>query len=698
MFLFTNFKKLVVIVAFVLIAVNAKVSQIDRLYAMSISELLQVEVTQTAGALTETSRAKAPAAVTRIYQSDIQILGARSLMELLEITVPSLQVIRHHWELPHLGLRGVTSDQEDKVMIRVNGRVMNQRAVNGAITERDFPLMKDIKYIDIIRGAGSSMYGLGAVSMVIDITTFDAFSLKENSFTARGGAGMPYYAIGGNYGKQFNKDMGIYLHAEFADIKGANCDNAPLFFGADGVSIETGDTILKGEAFSTISRDGEGYEGKPFIKGHVGFDYKKTKFWLRYTEAGRNEVTTFQQLTKPPTGFGRTEEDMLKVGYKQFTSLLEQKYDPSEAFGIKWMVSFDKTAVVKKRPLVKPRIDEYDEAELFTKVVAKWHATEKVDMALGSEYSYENFGLIDTDEDFWNSNTLSFFGEWQWRPVKSLTTYLGGRVDKNKYSDALFSPRTSMVYSSDEINFYKLLYTKSQRMNGALDSRKAELNENDISKPEVLNSIEMRYERVAEKIFIGISSYYIDLSVIGWDNNLHRSINVGNQTQWGVEGEFELRYGSNKLLASYAFTKLINFDLFTKNTWITAQPFGYGDDLADWATHSTKLWYTYYLNKKIILTSTLRAFWGFEGSRDYRDKLVNDKKVFITSGWENAYREQVYLNIGAHYLPLANTVIKVDFYNILGILDKNINKRLIRSLGAYRSEATAVSIGLSVSI
>ena len=102
--------------------------------------------------------------------------------------------------------------------------------------------------------------------------------------------------------------------AKFADIKGANDEDAPVIFGAEGVSIETGETISRGEPFPTISRDGEGYEGEPFIKGHVGLDYRNTKAWLRYTKSGRNMVSTFQHLTQPPIGWGRTEEGMLKTG------------------------------------------------------------------------------------------------------------------------------------------------------------------------------------------------------------------------------------------------------------------------------------------------------------------------------------------------------------------------------------------------
>lgn len=264
---------------------------------MSLAELQQIRVANV-GSLTETVRGKIPAAVTRIDQNEIQSLGARSLLELLEMTVPGIQVIRHHWELPHIGIRGITSDREDKVMIRVNGRVMNERTKRGAITERDFPIMGDIMHIDVIRGAGSSMYGLGAVSTVIDITTFSAALSPENSVAVRGGLGLPFYAFDTHFSKQFNNGLGLYFHGEVADVKGADDGDAPLIFAADGVSTKSGELVRRGDPFPTISRDGEGFKGEPFVKAHLDMNYKDTRFWLRYTKAGRDTASAFGYITE----------------------------------------------------------------------------------------------------------------------------------------------------------------------------------------------------------------------------------------------------------------------------------------------------------------------------------------------------------------------------------------------------------------
>ena len=74
---------------------------------MSIEELMEINIESTA-TLTKTKTRLIPASVTTITEEEITASGARSLYELLDIYVPNLQWIRHHWEADHMGLRGMT--------------------------------------------------------------------------------------------------------------------------------------------------------------------------------------------------------------------------------------------------------------------------------------------------------------------------------------------------------------------------------------------------------------------------------------------------------------------------------------------------------------------------------------------------------------------------------------------------------------
>ena len=82
---------------------------LDKLMSMDLDQLQHVDVVQesTPAALTEvpSDRNIVPAAVTHISKEDIWRCGARNLDEVLDIYVPNLEVVRHHWEQTHLGLR-----------------------------------------------------------------------------------------------------------------------------------------------------------------------------------------------------------------------------------------------------------------------------------------------------------------------------------------------------------------------------------------------------------------------------------------------------------------------------------------------------------------------------------------------------------------------------------------------------------------
>lgn len=151
---------------------------------MPLEQLMEIEV-ESSASLTKTTRRLTPATVTTITQDEIWSSGARYTDELLDIYIPNFQWIRHPWEYNHAGLRGIISDRDLKYLLLVNGRVMNEHTHYGALSERDLPTMRDIHHIDVIRGPGSSLYGPGAISMVINIVTENAMSFQGSEVTGR---------------------------------------------------------------------------------------------------------------------------------------------------------------------------------------------------------------------------------------------------------------------------------------------------------------------------------------------------------------------------------------------------------------------------------------------------------------------------------------------------------------------------------
>ena len=107
---------------------------LNNLLDLPLEELLNVSVSGV-GSLTETKWRHLPASVTYISNKDITRSGARSLDDLLEIYVPGFLV----WLKTNgnrMGLRGIISNRNTKMLLLVNGRLMNEHTSLGIISER----------------------------------------------------------------------------------------------------------------------------------------------------------------------------------------------------------------------------------------------------------------------------------------------------------------------------------------------------------------------------------------------------------------------------------------------------------------------------------------------------------------------------------------------------------------------------------
>ena len=115
---------------------------------------------------------------------------------------------------------------------------------------------------------------------------------------------------------------------------------------------------------------------------------------------------------------------------------------------------------------------------------------------------------------------------------------------------------------------------------------------------------------MAASIFV-----HYNLEIISWDEATGHSTTIGTQKEWGIELEASYHTDKTRLMVSHGYTKLIDFDLAPgKSTYITAKPYGYGDDLANWSNHITKLTAQHKLDDKWTLDAFIAHLLGI--SRD----------------------------------------------------------------------------------
>ena len=109
----------------------------------------------------------APSFVTVLHSDKLQKLGIDTLYEALT-QVPGVQFKREVDGVPIVIFRGVTQKGEVKLM--VDGVTINNTYRGSIYYFLDFPI-ELIERIEVIRGAGSTLYGSGAISGVINVIT-----------------------------------------------------------------------------------------------------------------------------------------------------------------------------------------------------------------------------------------------------------------------------------------------------------------------------------------------------------------------------------------------------------------------------------------------------------------------------------------------------------------------------------------------
>jgi iron complex outermembrane receptor protein len=284
--------------------------------------------------------------------------------------------------------------------------------------------------------------------------------------------------------------------------------------------------------------------------------------------------------------------------------------------------------------------------------------------------------------------------------------FLGARVDKTETTNYLFSPRLSLIHTPNDKDTWKLMLGRSQRMTFAEQMRhKWELTD-EKSDSEEMDSIEIRYERQhLPNLWFAVSSYYYDLDVIAWDSGTSYSRNsyggtrdIGDYQCFGLEGEMLYQKDNVKLSLSHGFTKLLNFHNSpgVVNNY-SAEPFGYGDDLANWSNHISKIVASYDFDDKLKLDGNAQVYWGFPGAKDYA-KYLSDKSSPISRdpGYDTPYGPSVFLNLGLQYQLNENMTLRVDAYDLMGLCNKKYNKTLygFNSYGDYRSSAPSLAFTL----
>ena len=134
---------------------------------------------------------EAPVPVTLITEEMIRLSTARNLLELLADYVPGVNIVEG--EEANFSMRGMYAYSQENVLIMLNGMRLNSYCTNSVAPDYRISLA-NIKQIEVLRGAASSLYGNVALNAVVNIITKDGGSVDGLKATVGGGNYNTYKA------------------------------------------------------------------------------------------------------------------------------------------------------------------------------------------------------------------------------------------------------------------------------------------------------------------------------------------------------------------------------------------------------------------------------------------------------------------------------------------------------------------------
>lgn len=224
---------------------------------------------------------EAPVPVTLITQEMIANSNARNIQELLYMYVPGISNLEG--EEMNFSMRGLASYSQENVLVMLNGVRLNSYSTNAAALDYRLTLA-NIKQIEVLRGAASSLYGNVALTAVVNIITKSGADVNGVQVTAGGGSSSTYKASM-LLGKKL-VDSDIMVWASVYGSKGYRHDIAQGDM-TDGYGIQ------KKPGYLYVN----GYTGRPAYD--FGLTYKWKKVSVQFSHNYGKRTYTYTNLHLP---------------------------------------------------------------------------------------------------------------------------------------------------------------------------------------------------------------------------------------------------------------------------------------------------------------------------------------------------------------------------------------------------------------
>lgn len=180
---------------------------------MSLEDLANVEISSVSKRPERLS--DAAAAVFVISREDIRRSGYTRIPEILRLA-PNLQVARVDANQYAISARGFNSTTANKLLVLIDGRSVYTPLFSGVFWDVQDTMIEDIERIEVISGAGGTLWGANAVNGVINIITRSSKDTIGGLVSIGGGDNERGAAV--RYGGRINENATFRVYAKGFDI------------------------------------------------------------------------------------------------------------------------------------------------------------------------------------------------------------------------------------------------------------------------------------------------------------------------------------------------------------------------------------------------------------------------------------------------------------------------------------------------
>lgn len=627
----------------------------DDLSELSIEELMSIQVVSS----TQQSVrfAEAPSSTFVVTGDQLRKWGIRRLSELIERLVPGA-ISAEDVDDIILSFRGITTDNNIRVLLLINGHEYNSQWNNGPSSEAELGLLDDIKKVEVLIGPHTAVYGSAAFLGVINIITKNG-----NDFSG--------VQVTGNYGS------GDYKKGGFT-VGGRTDEKLNYFFSAGGLAAEGLDN---NDNFPlNISRF------PPSWRFFGNVNYGSFEFMSRYTRSSRDFYIQTASIPRP--NLWTNYDTFFLSGRKTFNvsnnlqHVLDLSYDSIET------QRHDFTLGTKLRAVGEDRFSAkfttfYSYSNTHNFVFGGYYRRDQ----FGDDWSGDNFEFLTEIKDGvvtgvpadpftkrvltpYGRNVYALFGQDSIRFNDEFSLLLGFRYDRVEAPQIPqpdnFSPRIALVVTPNPKTVFKAMFTSGAALplNAGVTSEDnfafGNPNQVDADKLERLYSMELEASyQPTENSSIGMNVFYNSLqdlfggSLIAPDSNIFRLINHGRVDYVGFEAIASANLNRQVLVRvihqHVQFGSVVDYIFDFLTTGDNKHPSNYPEDV-------TKILGDVRINKNLSMNANANLVWN-NFSRKISEGMdtnetgfyallnanlvweVNSRTEFIFSGY-NLFNEQ----------------------------------------------------------